>query len=170
MKIAALAVAAFVFAACGKAPPPAPEPPTPQAVGAELATFPQLFVPISSTTWASMQEAIAAKDHTRTAANRHPQPYAHATLQVGGQDTAVMVAYTGVFLAPAPIPLQPMSVQQFLRAFGADPEASLAGVVAPKGTIYFTREQLVDVIAAARAAGAVAEDLPYGEVRGAGRR
>lgn len=166
MRLAAPAVLILALAACGKpSPAPAP-PPTAAAVGAELATFSQLLMPISSTTWARMQEADERKDFSRTAANRYARPYAHAGALVDGKDTSVFLAYTGVFLAPAPLPLQPMTVQQFLRAFAADSETELAGVVAAQGTIFFTREQLPDVIAAARAAGAADVELPYSVVRG----
>lgn len=166
MKIAALVILAAALAACGK---PRPKAPTPEAVGAELATFPQLLVPISSQTWASMQAAVARNDAEHAAANQYPQPYAHGSVLVGGLETPVIVAYTGVWLAPAPVPLQPMSVQQYLRAFGADAGTDLAGVIAPKGSIFFTREQLPDVIGAARKAGAGSEELPYSVVRGAAR-
>ncbi|MDD5301680.1 MAG: hypothetical protein PHS14_01115 [Elusimicrobia bacterium] len=166
MKIAALVILAAALAACGKTPPKAP---TPEAVGAELATFPQLLVPISSQTWAGMQVAAKINDPGHVNANQYPHPYAHGSVLVGGRETAVIVAYTGVWLAPAAVPLQPMSVQQFLRTFGADPGTDLAGVIAQKGNIFFTREQLPDVIGAARKSGATSEDLPYSMVRGAGR-
>ncbi|MDO8756704.1 MAG: hypothetical protein Q7J64_01720, partial [Elusimicrobiota bacterium] len=52
MKPLLLAVlAAAALAACGQR---APKPPTPEEAGAELATFRQLFVPISPETWKSM--------------------------------------------------------------------------------------------------------------------
>jgi hypothetical protein len=156
------------LAACGKTPAP-PAAPTAQALGAELATFPQLLVPISTATWAGMRAAVARNDPDRANAYQHPQPYAHHTVQIDGKDFPVIVAYTGVWLAPAPVPLQPMSVQQYLRTFGGDAGTDIASVIAPKGRIFFTREQLPDVIAAARAAGATADDLPYSVVHGAAR-
>ncbi|MBI2387246.1 MAG: hypothetical protein HYV14_14735 [Elusimicrobia bacterium] len=168
MRTAALVVLAAALAACGKTPEP-PKAPTPAAVGAELATFPQLLVPISTSTWASMQAAAARNDPDHANANQYPRPYAHHAVRIDGRDVPVITAYTGVWLAPAPVPLQPMSVQQYLRAFGADADTDLASVIAPKGTIFFTREQLPDVIAAARAAGATSEDLPYGIVHGVAR-
>lgn len=168
MRAAALVVLAAALAACGKAPAP-PAAPTAAALGAELATFPQLLVPISTTTWAGMQKAIAINDTTRVDANQYPQPYAHYTVRISSTDVPVIVAYTGVWLAPAPIPLQPMSVQQYLRAFGADAGTDLASVIAPQGRIFLTREQLPDVIAAARAAGATSDDLPYSIVHGVAR-
>ena len=151
----------LALAACGKK---APTPPTPEAVGAELATFPQLLVPISSSTWASMQA-----DPGSPTADQYPRPYAHAAVLVDGRETPVFVGYTGVWLAPAPVPLQPMSVQQFLRAFAADAETDLARVIAPKGSIFFTRGQLPDVMSSARGAGAASADLPYSVVRGAAK-
>lgn len=168
MRTAALVVLAAALAACGKAPEP-PKAPTPAEVGAELATFPQLLVPISTSTWSAMQRAITLNDMTRANADQYPQPYAHYTVQAAGKDIPVIVAYTGVWLAPAPTPLQPMSVQQYLRAFGADAGTDLASVIAPKGRIFFTREQLPDVVSAARAAGATSDDLPYSIVHGAAR-
>lgn len=153
------------LAACGRKPGP----PTPQAVGAELATFPQLLVPISSTTWALMQQEAALGGAGHPTADKYPKPYARAGVLVAGKESSVFLGYTGVFLAPAPVPLQPMSVQQFLRAFAMDGETEMAAVVAPKGSIFFTREHLPDVIGAAREAGATSSDLPYSIVRGAAK-
>ncbi|MEK7232583.1 MAG: hypothetical protein AAB268_02110 [Elusimicrobiota bacterium] len=166
MRLAALAVLAAAFAACGNPPEKTP---TPDAVGAELATFPQLLVPISSQTWASMQMATKRNDVNFINANQYPQPYAHGSVLVADRDTPVILAYTSVWLAPAPAPLQPMSVQQYLRIFGAVTEINLAVVIAPKGNIFFTREQLPDIMGAVRKAGAGSEDLPYSVVHGAGR-
>lgn len=162
-----LPAALLLLAACGKpeAPPAAP---TPQAIGAELAKFPQLLVPISTSTWSSMT-AAAKEGVGRVRADEYPRPYARPTVLVDGKETPVLVAYTGVWLAPSPIPLQPMSVQQFLRLFAADEEAKLASVIAPKGSIFFTREQVVDVLVAARAAGADSSALPYSLVHGIAR-
>lgn len=162
-------LAGLLLAACGRTPAD-PKAPPPQAVGAELATFPQLLVPISTSAWAGMQDAAARNDPARAVPDAYPQPYAHDSVLVEGKETSAIVAFTGVWLAPSPVPLRPMSVQQYLRAFGADAGTDLASVIAPKGRIFFTREQLPDVIAAARAAGATSEDLPYGVVRGAARR
>jgi hypothetical protein len=167
MKIAVLVVLAAALAACGKPSPPTA--PTPEAVGAELATFPQLLVPISTQTWARMQSAVARNDVEHSAANQYPQPYAHGSVLLNGRDTPAFVAYTGVWLAPAPIPLQPMSVQQYLRTFAADADTNLAGVIAPKGSIFFTREQLPDVMGSARNAGASSVEMPYSLVRGAAK-
>lgn len=162
----ALLVLLIALAACGKKPAAAP---TAEAVGAELATFPQLLVPISSQTWASMQSAALRKDAEHSDANQYPQPYAHATVILNGREIPAFVAYTGVWLAPTPVPLQPMSVQQFLRTFAANADMDLASVIAPKGSIFFTREQLPDVMGSARTAGAGATDLPYSIVRGAAK-
>lgn len=166
MRLAALAVLATALAACGK---PAPKAPTPEAVGAELATFPQLLVPISTQTWARIQSAVARSDVEHSEANQYPQPYAHATVLLNGHDTSTIVAYTGVWLAPAPVPLQPMSVQQYLRAFAADTGTDLASVIAPKGNIFFTRKQLPDVMISAKNAGASSTEMPYSVVRGAAK-
>lgn len=170
MKIAALVVLAAALAACDKdKSPAAPTAPAAEAVGIELATFPQLLVPISTQTWASMRAAAARNDASGLTADRYPEPYAHATVQVDGRTTIVLAAYTSVRLAPARIPLQPMKAQQFLRAFTADMDAELGSVVAPQGHIFFTRSQLPDIIIAAAKAGAGIDDLPYSIVRGTGR-
>lgn len=168
MRIAALALLAGL-AACGKPEAPAPSAPTPEAVGAELATFPQILVPISTATWTSMLEAASRNDPLRVSATQYPHPYAHPVVLVDGKATPVLMGYTGLWLAPSPVPLQPMSVLQFLRVFGGDAGTDLASVIAPRGAIFFTRAQLPDVISAARAAGATSEDLPYSVVRGAAR-
>lgn len=163
-----LLILAAGLAACERPAPP-PVAPTPQAIGAELATFRQLLVPISTSAWTSMQAAIARNDPDRAYATLYPQPYAHDTVIIDGREFPVIYAYTGAWLAPSRAPLQPMSVQQYLRAFGADPGTDLASVIAPKGRIFFTREQLPDVIAAARAAGASSEDLKYSITLGVAR-
>ena len=170
MKIVAFAVLAALLAACGRdKTPAAPTAPTAEAIGAEMATFPQLLVPISTTTWAGMQAAAARNDASGLTADRYPRPYAHGTVQVNGRTTAVLAAYTSVRLAPAQMPLQPMKVQQFLRALTADDEAELGSVIAPQGHIFFTRAQLPDVVIAAAKAGAGIDDMPYSIVRGTGR-
>lgn len=169
MRTAALVVLAASLAACGKPPEP-PAAPSPEAIGSELASFRQLLVPISTSTWAGMQAAISHNDPSRAAAYQYPRPYAHQPVLVAGKEVSALIAYTSVWLVPAPVPLQPMSAHQFLRAFGADEGADLAGVVSPKGSFFFTREQVPDIASSARAAGASPEDLPYGVVHGVGRK
>ena len=92
MKLAAVAALAVALAACGKKPPTAP---TPEAVGAELATFPQILVLISSTTWADMQSAVGRNDMSHSEATAYPRPYAHGIVTLDGRETPVLVAYTG---------------------------------------------------------------------------
>jgi hypothetical protein len=170
MRIAALVVLAVTLAACGKEKSPAaPAAPTAEAMGAELATFPQLLVPISTQTWASMRAAAARNDISGLTANLYPQPYSHASVQVDGRNAAVLAAYTSVSLVPAQIPLQVMTVQQYLRAFTADMVADIGSVVTPRGHIFFTRAQLPDIIITAAKGGARLEDMPYSVVRGTGR-
>lgn len=161
MRLSALLLLAAALAACGTKPSAAPVPPTPEALGAELATFPQLLVPISTSTWSLMLDAGSKKDPQGAKATWHTNPYAHVSLSIDGKHAEALIAYTGVWLAPRPAPLQPMSVQQYLQAFAADAGTDLAIVVAPKGTFYITRTQLVDVMQAASAAGAGLVDLPY---------
>ena len=164
-----LAVLLAALAACQKPAPPASAPPTPEALGAELATFRQILVPISTQTWSEMQWAVSHGDEERSKAYQYPQPYAHALVPLNGRDTDVLVAYTSIWLAPDLVPLQPMSVEQYLRAFEADTGTNLATLIAPMGTIFFTREQLPGILAAAKASGASSTDLPYSVVRGAAR-
>ena len=169
MKITALLVLTTLIAACGGKTTPPPSAPTAEAIGAELATFPQLLVPISTTTWASMRAAAARGDAAGLTADRYPHPYTYATVEVNGRTAIVLAAYTSIRLAPGQMPLQPMKVQQYLRAFTADMDAELASVVTPQGHIFFTRAQLSDVVIAAAKAGAGLDDMPYSIVRGTGR-
>lgn len=161
MRSSTLLVLVVALAACGPKPSAAPTPPTPEALGAELATFPQLLVPISTSTWSLMLDAASKKNLQGAKATWHQNPYAHVPLLIDGKNAEALIAYSGVWLAPRPAPLQPMSVQQYLQAFAADAGTDLAIVVAPKGTFYIARAQLVDVMQAASAAGAGLVDLPY---------
>lgn len=164
--LAALAALGVAASSCGK---PAAKPATPEEVGKELATFRQLFVPISSTTWKSMELAgkRGGEEHIRP--NQFPDPYVRETVIVGGRDAINLVAYTSVLLAPGGVPMESMSALQYLRLFEHDRGAELARVIAPKGSIFIARDALPHVSAAAMAAGAPAEDPPYSVVRGAGR-
>lgn len=156
-------LAAAALAACGEA---APKAPTPEEAGAELATFRQVFVPISSETWKSMHLAIKREPNALVRPNQYPDPYARSGVLVGGREAVVSVAYTSVLLAPAPVPLESMSVLQYLRVFEHDPQTELARVIAPKGNIFIARDALPRVAAAARAAGAPVDDAPYSVVLG----
>lgn len=160
------ALAAAALAACGK---PAPKAPTPEEVGTELATFRSVFVPISSETWKSMELAQKRDPGAVIHPKQYPDPYAHGVVLVGGRDAVVSVAYTSVLLAPAPVPLEAMSVTQYLRVFEYDARSELARVIAPKGSIFIARDALPRVAAAARTAGAPTDDAPFSVVRGAGR-
>ncbi len=160
------ALAAAALAACGDRTPKAP---TPEEVGAELATFRSVFVPISSDTWKRMEVAQEREPNAHIRPNQYLNPYARSGVVVGGRDAIVSVAYTSVLLAPSPVPLEAMSVTQFLRVFEYDAESELARVIAPKGSMFIARDALPRVAAAARAAGASVDDAPYSVVRGAGR-
>lgn len=162
--IAALLTAAL--AACGR---PAPKPPTPEEVGAELATFRQLFVPISTGTWKSMDEAAKHSPSASIRPSQFPDPYVRHSVRAGGREAAASVAYTSVMLAPSPVPMETMSVTQFLRVFEFDSRSELAWVIAPKGSIFIARDALPRVSAAATAAGAGVADSPFSIVRGAGK-
>lgn len=159
-------LAAAALAACGEKPP---KPPTPEEVGTELATFRSVFVPISSDTWKSMEAALRRDPNAVIRPNQHLDPYARGVVLVGGRDAIVSVAYTSVLLAPAPVPLEAMSVAQYLRVFDYDARSELARVIAPKGSIFIARDALPRVAAAARAAGAPTDDAPFSVVRGTGR-
>lgn len=164
MILAALTAAAF--SACGEK---APKPPTPEEVGTELATFRSVFVPISSGTWKSMELAQKRDPNAIVRPNQFPEPYAHGLVLIGDREATVSVAYTSVLLAPAPVPLEAMSVTQYLRAFEYDARAELASVIAPKGRLFIARDALPRVAGAARAAGAPTDDAPFSVVRGTGR-
>lgn len=159
-------LAAAALSACGEK---TPKPPTPEEVGAELATFRSVFVPISSGTWKSMELAEKRDRNAIVRPNQFPEPYAHGAVLVGGRELVVSVAYTSVLLAPASVPLESMSVTQYLRAFEYDARAELASVIAPKGRLFIARDALPRVASAARAAGAPTDDAPYSVVRGTGR-
>lgn len=166
MKPLFLAALAATLAACGE---PAPKAPTPEEVGAELATFRSVFVPISTEAWKRMGDALERDPNAIVRPNQFPDPYARGAVLVGGRETIVTFAYTSVLLAPSPVPLEAMSVAQYLRVFEYDATSELASVIAPKGTMFIARDALPRVAAAAQAAGANAYDAPYSIVRGAGR-
>lgn len=166
MKPLLLAALAAALAACGET---ALKAPTPEEVGAELATLRSVFVPISSETWKNMVLTQGRAPNAIVRPNQHPDPYARGAVLIGGRDTVVSVAYTSVRLAPSPVPLEAMSVTQYLRVFEYDARSELASVIAPKGRLFIARDALPRVAAAARAAGAPMDDAPFSVVRGAGR-
>lgn len=161
-----LVILLAAFAACGRKPA---SPPTAAALGAELATFPQLLVPPTEQTLIDWKEAVARKGAENVTLTSFRQSYTHGSATVNGKEVAVFVAYAGPWQAQKGMPLQLMSVPQFLRAFAADPQTDLAMVAAPKGNLFFTREQLPEIIGAVRAAGAASEDLPFTLIGGIGR-
>lgn len=168
MRVLALAVLTAVLPGCRKPAPPPPAP-TPQALGKELATFPQMLVPLTAQSVIDYQDALARKGADNVTITSFRQTYILREATVENKKVKLFVGYAGTWQAPKGSPLQPMAIQQFLRAFAADPEAEVAMVAAPKGTFFFTRVQLPDVIGAARDAGARSEDLPFSLVLGNGR-
>jgi len=158
-----LAAMAAAMAACGE---PALKAPTPEEVGAELATFRSVFVPISTGAWKNMGEALKLDPKAAVHPLQYPDPYARSTVLVNGRETTVSVAYTSVLLAPSPVPLEVMSVAQYLRVFEYDARSELASVIAPKGNIVIARDAVPRVIAAALAGGASVNDAPFSVVRG----
>jgi len=163
MKGLILAGLAASLTACGTG---APKPPVPEEVGAELATFRQLFVPISSETWKGMSLAAQTAPSTFIRPNQYGDPYVRDMVLVGGREVSANIAYTSVLLVPSGVPLESMSVLQYLRLFEHDAGADLARVAAPKGSIFIARDALPRVTAAARAAGSPAEDSPFSVVFG----
>lgn len=161
------AVLLAALLACRKPAPPAP--PTPEALAAELATFPQLLAPVAPEAVDDFTAAVARDGAARAGSAYIRKNYIHSSSTVNGRKAEVFVGYAGPWQAPKGTALQPMSVQQFLRTFGSDAQTDIATVIAPKGNMFFTREQLPDIIAAARAAGARSEDLPFTVVVGSGR-
>ncbi len=163
MKGLILACLAVALAACETR---SPKPPVPEEVGAELATFRQLFVPISTGAWNSMVLAAKTAPDTFIQPNQYANPYAHDMVLVGGRAVSASIAYTSVLLVPSGVPLESMSVLQYLRLFEHDAGAELARIAAPKGSIFLARDALPRVTAAASAAGAPAADSPYSVVFG----
>lgn len=161
----ALAVLAAALASCRKPPI---VPPTAEALGAELATFPQLLAPLTPKTVDDMLDEMKMKGTTLPPAPSLEPQYLHGTATVNGKNIPVFVGYATPWKAPKGAPLQAMSVLQFVHAFAADTQTDVAMIVAPKGNIYFTREQEIDVFTAARAAKASSADLPFTMVRGGG--
>ncbi len=154
MRRLSLIVLLLTLAACRQPAPPAP--PTPEALGAELATFRQVLMPLAPEALNSLRDDL-------------PDSYALGSVVIDGRPAAAFTAYTSPWRTPREMPARPMSIQQFLSAFGNDPRSQLAGVVTPKGSFFFTREQLPDIIRAARATGASSENVPFTVIRGAGR-
>lgn len=145
-----------------------PAPPEPKALGAELATFPQVLLPLSPDTMRDFKAAADTAGFAAAAKGVWPA-YALASAAVDGSTATLFVAYATPWQAPKGIALQPVSIQQFLRAFSAEGRAGVAMVVAPKGTMFFTREQMHEVGAGAEAAGGSSADLPFSFLVGSGR-
>ncbi len=163
----AFAVLLAALPACRKPGPPVP--PTPAAIGAELATYPQLLAPLTHESMESLVEAVNSHGAGSVTAANFRQSYLHRTAIINGVKTAVFVGYSTPWQALEKTPLQPMSVLQFLHAFAVDAETEIVMLHTPKGTLYFTREQLVDVIGAARTAGATSGDQPFTFVLGSAK-
>lgn len=144
-------------------------PPTPAALGAELATFHQVLVPLTPETLDDLKAAIAREGIENVTLTSFRQSYVHGSATVNGKKTAVFVAYSGPWQAPKGMLLRPMSVHQYLRAFAADAQTDLAMLTAPKGNMFFTRDQLPEILGVTRTAGASSDDLPFALISGSGR-
>ncbi|UPT74050.1 MAG: hypothetical protein M0D55_19865 [Elusimicrobiota bacterium] len=95
--------------------------------------------------------------------------YGRGAAEIAGSTVTVFAAYGGAWLMPSETAARPMGALQFLRAFEDAQDCVGAVVIAPKGRLYVPREQLLDVIIAARAAGATDANVPFSLVRGAAR-
>jgi len=163
--LALVVLAAALAAACRKPAPP--EPPTPEEIGAELATFPQLLVPLSTDTAKGLKRAIELRGRLENVTrDDFEQSYEVVSVNEGGVSLAVMLAYAGAWLAPSGTLSQAMSVPQFFHAFEADAQAGVAVIVAPKGNIVITRDQIPRVRAKLVDAGVSDRQLPFSLVRG----
>ncbi len=165
MKLTALVLLA-ALCACRKAPPQAP---TAEALGAELASFPQLLAPLTQASLADYNDAVQRKGAENVMMTSFRQSYEHVKGKAGNKEVLLFIGFSGTFQAPQGVGLQPMSIQQFLRAFAADAQVDFATVRTPKGNLFFTRAQLPEIIGAARRAGAKDDDLPFAIVNGSGR-
>lgn len=154
----AFVVLVAALAACGRGEAP-PAPPSASELGAELATFRQILVPLSP----------ATAENAKLDPENFKEVYELGTTTSEGASIGVLVAYSDPWLLPASAIGRPMSVLQFLRAFGQEERAQAAALVAPKGQLYFTRAQLPGVLAGARTAGASDADLPFSAVKGSAR-
>ncbi|PIR19214.1 MAG: hypothetical protein COV48_03200, partial [Elusimicrobia bacterium CG11_big_fil_rev_8_21_14_0_20_64_6] len=156
----------LALTACRKPAPPAPA--SPHAIGAELATFKQVLMPLTDETLENLRRAILLHGPESVTLTSFRQTYSHGTTTVNGAKASVLIAYSDPWRAPKGIFLQPMSVLQYLRAFANDAGTDLTMLSTPKGEIFFTREQLSEVSTAASEAGAGGEDLPFVLIRGSG--
>ncbi len=172
MRRAAL-LAALLLSACGeKAPPPAQSGahPSADAVGAELASFAQILVPIVP---ASLDEYKRAAEFRGGEANVGDGDvslsYSRGASVVAGSTITVFVGYAGAWLMPVETTARPMTPLQFLRALDSAVDCAGAVVLAPRGKLYVPREQLMDVTIAAQKADAPAKDAPLVLIRGSAR-
>lgn len=168
MRAAAAAVLlALAGAACRKAPPSGP---TPEALGAELATYRQVFAPLSPETAASFRLAVEQRGPGNVRSADVATVYAEDAVVVAGSTVPVLVAYSGLMIMPTDVIARPMNVTQFLRDFGDRQNLGGALLVTPKGRIFVPRSQYLDVLIETRKAGAPDEELPYTVVAGSVRR
>ena len=137
--------------ACGKTKIP-PSPTSAAAVGVELATYPQVLVPLSAHPLGNAETA-----------------YQYGAATVSGSTVAAMIAYSSAWLLPDTSTARPMTPLQFLQAFASSEPCGLAVLITPKGSLLIGRSDLLDVLVAARDAGAATAELPFTAIRGSAR-
>lgn len=166
MNRAAFVVLAAALAACGRSPAPTAQP-TPEAIGAEIATFSQILVPLSTQTISNLKIAAELKGGLQNVTTGDFTPdYQFGSVTADGKPAAVLVAFSDPWLAPTEALTMPMSLPQFLRAYEASPKASLAVLIAPRGEIIITREHLPRVRQVVAVSGRPDADLPFVLIRG----
>lgn len=166
MKTLALLLLTTALAACHRAKE-TPRPPTAEELGAELAKYPQVLVPLSPDTAENMRRAAAFKGRDSVGPGDFQPVYEHATATVAGSTVTVLMAVSGAWMLDHGAAAQPMSPTQFLRALGEDSTSRYAVLATPKGTLIVSKEQVLDAMIAAKRAGAVVEDIPFTIIRGA---
>ena len=156
----------MVLAACERPKAPA-RPPTADELGAELATYAQVLVPLAPETVENVRRAAAFKGTESVRPGDFQPVDEHVTADIAGSSVTVLMAYSGAWLLPRDQTSQPMTSIQFLHALGEDQAARFAVLITPKGNLFVGKEQLLDVMIAARKAGAATEDIPFTIIRGA---
>ena len=168
MRILAAAVLAVLAAgACRKAPVPEA---TPAALGAEIATYRQIFAPLAPETADSFRRAVELRGIQNVRSGDVTTVYLEDAVVVSGSTVPVLVGYSGAWIMPTDVIARPMSALQFLREFASLDKLGGALIVTPKGRLFVSREQLLDVLIEARRAGATEAELPYTVVAGSVRR
>lgn len=161
----AILLFAVTLTACRK-PAPAGAP-SAAALGAELATYRQVLVPLSPETAENIARVEKIKGPGNAVTGDFKEVYAHGETRIAGSTVAVLVAYSGAWLLPAGFAARPMTPAQFLRAFMGEETTARAVVIAPRGSLIVSREQVLDVLLETRKASPSDADLPFALIRAA---